>query len=248
MDDKEYLWTAQQLAEEFISKPFDFVTETDLQVRLVEMLRAKLTEEGVLHSEVEDPRLNGHQRSYKETYKTDIEQKLKGQGNMDRVHTEVSVKQGKRYDVGVFKTELKHEIEWLRSGSKRYSERDLEAVFELKFIKNKCYFPTKCSIRSPKILKTKIDDLKKELDLGKNSIENDIQELEELQGEVEDIYTCMLIFSNNNYLFKDSISDAERGEKKKIRVGKAAIKWLEDNRGETTILYVHPKSYSILAD
>lgn len=244
MDHLEYVGVAEQLAEDFTERPFDYVTESDLQARLVHLLRRKLIDKAALGATVDDHHLDvdGSHRSYKQAYKQAIEESLREHSTMNRVHTEVSVAQGKRYDVVVFKDTIT-QIKWVRSGSKRYNKQDLDAVFELKYVKNRCYFPTKCHINSPEILDTDIDILKHELDLEKNKIKQDLNDLNDLPKRVE---TYLLIFSNNNYLFKQPLTEPEKNEKTKAKIGKAAQTYLRENAEDTTILYAHPLGYTEL--
>jgi len=222
----------------FLDRPFDFVTEIDLQVELARLLDESLVEMGEQTGSVADPRLVGDTRSYKQVHKDRIEARLQELEAMRRVHTEVSVEQGKRYDVVVFNETVQYPVEWVSNGSKRFDERDLDAVIELKYVKNKCYPPTDCSIRDDRLEEWSIDELQEELDTEENKLEDDLWELQSLPERVE---TFFVVFSNNNYLFAEPLSSAEQAETKKKRVGGAVRRWLQSAASGTDILYVHPQ-------
>lgn len=240
-----YQSVVDALGESFVTRPFDFVTEVDLQVELARRLDDDLAERDARMASVSDPRLVGGTRSYKEVYKETIEERLQEQQAMGRVHTEVSVKQGKRYDIAVFNETVQHPLEWVSAGSKRFDERDLDAVVELKYVKNKCYPPTHCSIRDDRLLELSLPDLVEELDTKENKLEGDLEELRALPDTVE---TYFVLVSNNNYLFAEPLSTAEQAEEKKKRVGEAARHWLRETVDKTGVLYVHPRGKTWLSE
>jgi hypothetical protein len=131
--------TAEKIAESFQKNPLDFVAETDLQVALVEALRERLSpaEASATNITLE----GGSTGSFKRDYWRTAQEQLMATGQLDRVHTEVSVQKGERIDVVVFNSELVEPIEWVSGGSKRFSTSDIECAFELKFVKNKTSFP-----------------------------------------------------------------------------------------------------------
>lgn len=232
-----YRKAAKRLGQEFVDHPLNFITEVDLQVRLMQLLQRELKDENTLQAEVKDTNIPGSARSYKSSYKRSIEEKLGERETLGRVHTEVSVKQGNRFDVVVFQDEISNPVQWVRTGSKRFNEDDLEAVFEMKYIKNKNYFPFEWHINSEKILETTNKELRKQLNKTENKIQGDLTELKNLPDYVD---TYFLLFSNNNYLFHGNLSKKEKEEKTKIRVGEVAQNWLVDESRFTSILYTHP--------
>jgi len=183
-----YKAVMESLGDVFLDRPFDFVTEIDLQVELARLLDESLVEMGEQTGSVADPRLVGDTRSYKLVHKDRIEARLQELEAMRRVHTEVSVEQGKRYDVVVFNETVQYPVEWVSNGSKRFDERDLDAVIELKYVKNKCYPPTDCSIRDDRLEEWSIDELQEELDTEENKLENDLWELQSLPERVETFF------------------------------------------------------------
>lgn len=237
-----YRELAGELGDEFVSHPLDFVTEVDLQVRLVDLLRRELSEG---RSRVRDPILEDTPSSYKEEYWKEIQERLKKKGEIDRVHTEASVKQGERLDVAVFSREIENRIRWVSSGSKRFSTSDIDAVFELKFIKNKYKFPTKKGVTRDELQKKDppVDDLISDLDFSENKIESDVKELNRLDDVSNRFF---LLFSNNNYLFGEPVTEPEQHYKYGdlyAKMGTAARKWISDNLDQDVgFLYVHPKA------
>lgn len=240
---------AEQIADAFQRNPLDFVAETDLQVALVEALRTRL-------SPVEASATNitlegGSMGSFKQEYWQTAQEQLMATGQINRVHTEVSVQKGERIDVVVFHSELTESIKWVSGGSKRFDTADIECAFELKFVKNKTSFPKhpghpvdELASQKPsvKTLLQRMDSDNPILDFDENNIRSDIHELNRLQ-DVNERY--LLLFSNNNYLYhyptaRESI-DYRYGDLYH-RMGKAAREWM---RGEATngveILYIHPR-------
>jgi len=82
-------------------------------------------------------------------------------------------------------------IEW-NDGSNRFDPEDFETAIELKYIKNKNYFPTHSGV----------DDLVESLKTDSNSIESDLEELAALPDHTE---TFLVIFSNYNYLYQGPV-------------------------------------------
>lgn len=238
----EYRELADKLGNEFVGNPIDFVTEVDLQVRLVELLRSSLSED---RSKVVDPVLENTQSSYKEEYWKAIQKGLGESGEIDRVHTEVSVQQGERLDVAVFDSVIEHRIQWVSSGSKRFVTSDIETVFELKFVKNKYKFPTKTGVTVDELQSKdlSVSEIVDKLDFSENKIASDISELNRLDN-ISNRY--FLIFSNNNYLFGDPVTEPEQNYKYGnlyAKMGEAARRWMRDELdSDVDLLYVHPKN------
>jgi len=232
-----YTTIAEQLGDDFVDQPIEYGTEADLRVRLYGLLTDHLATQDSLYSNVHEPKLSGDTRSYKTGYKRTVESKLRKRGSINRVRLDLSVDKRRKYDLVCFKQDIQSPIDWVRSGSKRFDEHDLDAVFGLKFIKNKCYPPMRCSITDDRILDMDSSELQSEFNQNENSIGSDIEELNSVPSDVTAIF---ILVSNNNYLFLDPLTKAERGERKKIRAGHAARDWLQDAADGVGILYVHP--------
>ena len=130
-----YQEIAQQLADDFRENPISYVAEADLQISLINRLRTVL-EPGA--ASVEQTDLEGtSDGSFKRDYWKAVQQRLTEEGQLGRVHAEVSVQQGERLDVAVFDPELAHPTQWVSGGSKRFSADDIDCVFELKFVKKR---------------------------------------------------------------------------------------------------------------
>lgn len=154
------------------------------------------------------------------------------------MHTEVSVTQGKRYDVAVLKQQLDSPIEWVNNGSKRFDAGDLSAAIELKFVKNRCYYPTTCSIRDDRLIGWTTDEIITRLETDANKLAADLTALDGLPASVE---THLVIFSNNNYLFGEPLTEVDRSQPRKVAAGAAAQRWLSETRGDTHVWYAHPR-------
>lgn len=233
----EHARVAEQLGEAYVDCPVEFGTEADLRHQLVSSLEEHLTEGDGLQATVEDPCLIGSSPSYKREYRKAVESRLRDRGTLGRIRIDVSVGKGQRFDVGVFRPTLEYPVEWVRNGSKRFDERDLETVYDLKYIKNKCYPPTDCSITDEKLATADLESLRDELNTRENRLAGDLAELRELPGDVTAVF---VLISNNNYLFAEPTTEAEAAEREKHRVGEAAREWIADAAGDTRVLYVHP--------
>ncbi len=232
-----YTTIAEHLGEDFVDRPVEYGTEADLRVQLYGLLTDQLETSGSLQAKLHESKLIGETPSYKKGYKRTVETKLKEHGSIKRVRLDLSVDKRRKYDVVCFKENIRSPINWVRSGSKRFDEQDLDAVFGLKFIKNKCYPPMRCSIMDDRILEMDSSELKSEFNHKENSIGSNIEELKSVPSDVTAIF---ILVSNNNYLFLDPLTEEERGERKKIRAGHAARDWLQDAADGVGILYVHP--------
>jgi len=232
-----YATVAERLGKDFVDQPIEYGAEADLRVRLYRFLTETLSESGVLRADVHEPTLLGETRSYKESYKKTVESKLKKRGSVERVRLDVSVDKRRKYDLVCFKENIRSPINWVRSGSKRFDQHDIDAAFGIKFIKNKCYPPFRCSITDDKILELEMSELQSEFNSKENSLEKDINELNSLPSDVTAIF---ILVSNNNYLFLDPLDEKEQSEKKKRRAGLAVQNWLQDTADEVRVLYVHP--------
>lgn len=232
-----YTTVAEMLGDDFVDQPIEYGTEADLRVRLYQLLTDQLATQDSLDAKVHEPTLSGETRSYKKEYKRTVESKLRKRGSINRIRLDLSVDKRRKYDLVCFKEDIQSPINWVRSGSKRFDEHDLDGVFGLKFIKNKCYPPMRCSITDDRILDMGSSELQSEFNQKENSIGSDIEELNSVPSDVTAIF---ILVSNNNYLFLDPLTEAEIGERKKIQAGHAARDWLQDAADGVEILYVHP--------
>jgi len=228
-----------EIAEAFIERPLDFLLEQDLQTRVAEALRHELRNRDSLYADFADASLtysSNNMANYKLPYPKEIQQTAEGIENpISRVHTEVAVQDHltaadgwrEQIDVVVFRNPLENAIEW-NDGSNRFDPEDFEAAIELKYIKNKNYFPTHSGV----------DNLVESLKTDSNSIESDLEELAALPDHTE---TFLVIFSNYNYLYQGPVLDTSQTRKKKYtRVGDAMCDWLRANAGDTHVLYAQP--------
>lgn len=234
----DYLHIAEQLTEDYVDQPIEYGTEADLRTRLHRLLTERFEANGQLRAEVAKPTLVGETRTYKRAYKRTVEAKLRKRGSINRVRLDVSVDKRRQYDLVCFDDRLESSIDWVRSGSKRFDENDLDAAFGLKFIKNKCYPPLRCSITDDRILEMESAELRSAFNAKENSLGGDVEDLNSLPSDVQAIF---VIVSNNNYLFAEPLTDEERDERKKQRAGIAAREWLHDAVDGVAVLYVHPR-------
>jgi hypothetical protein len=235
----DYHRILDEIAEAFIERPLDFLLEQDLQTRVAEALRQELRNRDTLYADFADVSLtysSDNMANYKLPYPQQIREKAEEIKNpLSRVHTEVAVQDHltaadgwrEQIDVVVFRNQLENAIEW-NDGSNRFDPEDFEAAIELKYIKNKNYFPTHSGI----------DDLTESLKTDSNSIASDLEELAALPEHTE---TFLVIFSNYNYLYQGPVLDTSANrEQKYTRVGDAMCDWLRANVGDTHVLYAHP--------
>ena len=233
----DYAAIAEKLGEDFVDQPIEYGVEADLRVRLHRLLTEALEQTGSVRAEMHEPSILGETPSYKSAYKEMVERRLRERESIHRVRLDVSVDKRRKYDLVCFEQEIRSPIDWIRSGSKRFSESDLDAVFGLKFIKNKCYPPMRCSITDDRILEMEPSELQSKFNKKENSIGTDIEDLNSLPSDTTAIF---VLVSNNNYLFLEPLSEAEHAERKKKQAGLAARNWLQDAVDGVGILYVHP--------
>lgn len=233
----KYAAVAEKLGEDFVDQPIEYGAEADLRVRLHRFLMDALEQNDAVRAKINEPTILGDTPSYKRAYKEMVERRLRTRGSIQRVRLDVSVDKRRKYDLVCFNEEIKSPIDWIRSGSKRFSESDLDAVFGLKFIKNKCYPPLRCPITDDRILEMEVSELQSEFNSKENSIGRDIDDLNSLPADTTAIF---ILVSNNNYLFLDPLSEPEHGERKKKQAGLAARAWLQDAVDGVSVLYVHP--------
>lgn len=234
----------ESMASEFVSHPIDFTVEFEIQARLYERLRQHLANVGKLQTNSDHPSLTHTSEGYKRAYWKTVESKWRDSGGLTRVHLEVTVQKNERIDVAVL-GETVNTVEW-HNGSKRFSSSDLDAAFEIKYVKNKPRFPTTAA--AAELPGMSDDRVRQVLDTEENSIEPDLDELARLP---EDAETFLLLVSNKNYLYQPPITDGEKSHNQVYeRVGRIAREWLADAGGkaDTAVLYVTPREFHWLAE
>jgi len=238
-----------ELAKNFIENPANYVTEADLVLDLVSILRKN-------HSptEIDDGEIKNKADGYKKSFPDTIEDKME---EFNPVHLEVSTNKGERIDLVVFNEDI-NGFYWVSNGSKRFCDKYIGAAVEVKFVKNKRYFPKKKGETNEKVKDYDKNTLKEEvLDLGENSIKDDLKELSNL--DTDDVY--LLIFSNNDYLYTGREGKLTQKEKNYRHIdlyekmGNAAKEKINDfaEEKEVSVLYIHPRmrikgDYSLYSD
>jgi hypothetical protein len=244
-----YRQIAETLASEFERNPIDYIAEADIQVKLIEQLRSRLSP---AVATVDGTGLEGtSDNSFKCDYWQAVAQQLANTGEMDRVHAEVSVEQGERLDVAVFQSRLRNPIQWISNGSKRFSEEDLDCVYEVKFIKNKTSFPKQSGNHVNELVQNDLSlaEIEPILDFDENKLRADITELNRLDSVDR---RFLLLFSNNNYLYHNPTStECESYKYGELyeKMGKAARQWMKDQANDgVEILYTHPRGTTWITD
>jgi hypothetical protein len=230
------------VAAEFVARPIDFTVEYEIQARLYETLRARLAETSNLHATADASTLGETSDGYKRAYWKTVESKWQEGGGLTRVHPEVTVEQGERIDLAVL-SETVDSVAW-NNGSKRFQPTDLDAAFEVKFVKNKPRFPTAAA--ADELAELTDEELRETLDTDTNGLRADLEELARLPDGAQ---TFLLLFSNKNYLYAGPTTEGERNHEQAYeRVGRVARDWLT-RTGESTdtaILYATPRRHQWL--
>lgn len=244
-----YQTVLTRVAEQCTQSPIEFTVEFDIQARIVEALRDKLCEEGVLNADFVDERIEytGQTQNYKEGYVNHFLDKVgSAEDPFSRVHTEVApyeeliedLDSREHIDIVVFAKEMNYPIRW-RGGSQRHHWDDYAAAIEVKYIKNKAKFPA--DVNDSEITGTSIEGLQSNLDFAENSIGPDIEELERLP-DLTDRY--LVLVSNHDYLYRGEIEDLDNTRQQRYsRLGRAAIKEIQRRSDGTNVLYVHPTGW-----
>jgi len=192
ISENKYHKIVEKFGQQFCDNPGNYVTEADLQFQLVNSLLNNIDRSTVDLT----PQLNPTSE-YKQPYLDEIADRLDANG-FSPVHTEMSFDKNERFDVGVISS-TRPEIQW-DGGSKKFETDDVEALFELKFVKNQKYPPTNTGFEpsneqnkdyTQKELREKID-----WDHIANSIKSDAEAL----GRRPSVnYRAVIVFSNYNY-------------------------------------------------
>lgn len=159
--------TVENLQSEFEENPLNFFVEAELQSRLKQLIQQKISGETEITDTKNFPGTEKHREYTDKALETD---------SIDRTHLEVKTAQeGGNIDLCVFQQEASVEMS---GGTKVFDAEDLEATFELKFVKNLDYAqPGKVS-----------------------DIRGDIKRLDRLPDHIE---KYVIIFANKD-LFRDS--------------------------------------------
>lgn len=227
----------EAVASEFVARPVDFTVEYEVQARHYEQLRQRLAANGELETVGQRPTLAKTTDGYKRDYWQAVQSKWEENGGLTRVHPEVTVQKGERIDLAVLASETDY-VEW-HNGSKRFDANDLDAAFEVKYIKNKSRFPTTARVNRLRGM----DDtqLRTVLDTAENGLVDDLNELGNLPDDVD---TFLLLYSNKNYLYADPVTETEvEHEPVYERLGNIARDWLAATAREnnTAVLYATPQ-------
>ncbi|MCG1001861.1 MULTISPECIES: hypothetical protein [Halobacterium] len=229
----------ESVASEFVARPIDFTVEFEVQARLYEELRRRLADIDALRTNGKHPSLTHTSDGYKRAYWTTIESKWRESDALTRVHPELTVQENERIDLAVL-GETVDAVEW-HDGSKRFSASDLDAAFEVKYVKNKPRFPTTAAASELAALSD--DELRDALDVEENSLGPDFEELARLPDDVE---TFLLLVSNKNYLYCPPVTEGERAHNRAYeRLGRIAREWLTatGEAADTAVLYATPRQY-----
>jgi hypothetical protein len=159
--------TVENLQSEFEENPLNFFVEAELQARLKQLIQQEISGETKIADTKNFPGTEKHREFTDKALETD---------SINRTHLEVKTSQeGGNIDLCVFQQEASVEMS---GGTKVFDAEDLEAAFELKFVKNLDYAqPGKVS-----------------------DIRSDIKRLDRLPDHIE---KYVIIFANKN-IFRDS--------------------------------------------
>jgi hypothetical protein len=159
--------TVENLQSEFEENPLNFFVEAELQARLKQLIQQEISRETEIADTENFPGTEKHREYTDKALETD---------SIDRTHLEVKTDQeGGNIDLCVFQQEASVEMS---GGTKVFDAEDLEAAFELKFVKNLDYAqPDKVS-----------------------DIRGDIKRLDRLPDHIE---KYVVIFANKD-IFRDS--------------------------------------------
>lgn len=120
--------TVEKLQSEFEKNPLNFFVEAELQARLKELIRDEINGETEIVDTENYPGTEKH-REY-------TDKALEAE-SIERTHLEVKTEQeGGNIDICVFQESASVEMS---DGTKVFYAEDLDAAFELKFVKNKDY-------------------------------------------------------------------------------------------------------------
>lgn len=230
---------ALTLAEEFVTNPGNFVTEHDLQFRLMNCLMAELPpwpNRPPLRPTVSALPSRSYKRDYVAAVQTGYDHATRG---VDPIHAEVSLEKGQRFDVGVFNRAL-HTVQW-DDGSKKFDPDALDALFELKFVKNWKKIDTETGFTpSTEGHGLSDDELLGKFDWGTVGVRKDIEALGEWPGIAS---RWVILASNFNYLYYNHTEREDEHNSLYPRMGRVAREHLAEIGEENgvNVLYACPR-------
>ena len=239
LDTGDYRQAVLKLGERYTANPGNFVTEHDVQFELISALRC-----GLDRFENEEPirptLQNTPSRSFKIEYVRAIQDGYDhAEGGFHPIHTEVSIEKGQRFDVGVFNQSVE-EVTW-DSGSKKFNEAALSALFEVKFVKNWKKIDTEVGFKPSR----EGEELSDEELLSKFKWETVgfKSDVESLGKRTSPEYRCAILFSNFNYLYFNPTKREDAHNPLYIRMGKLAREQLAEigREQDVSILYACPR-------
>lgn len=230
---------ALALAEAFVTNPGNFVTEHDLQFQLMDILKAELSAQPgrlVLRPTVSALPSRSYKQDYIEAVQDGYDHATTG---MTPIHAEVSLQKGQRFDVGVFNQSLRT-VQW-DGGSKKFDAESLDALFELKFVKNWKKIATETGFTPSTEGDNLTDDkLLEKFDWGTVGVRKDIEVLGEWQ-EIESKW--VILASNFNYLYYNHTTREEEHNSLYPRMGQIAREHLAEigEQANVNVLYMCPR-------
>ncbi len=230
---------ALTLGEEFVTNPGNFVTEHDLQFQLMSLLQAKIPSRS--GQSTLRPTVSAlPSRSYKQDYLRAVQNGYDHAADgLNPIHAEVSLEKGQRFDVGVFNNTL-DTVQW-DGGSKKFSAGALDALFELKFVKNWKKIDTVTGFTpSTEGHDLTDDELLEKFDWGTVGVKKDITAL----GERPEIASRWVILASNfNYLYYNHTEREEEHSSLYPRMGRIARERLAEagEQNGVNVLYICPR-------
>lgn len=233
----EFHAVAETQAERFLKNPGDYLTETDLQVQLVSELRDAINQSGsTRHIDPQFDRVSGFK--FKDVYEAAVEDGYR-QNGISPVHTEVSFQKGERIDIGVIGTH-NPTVHW-ENGSKKFDVADFDALFELKFVKNRRKPPTKSGFKPYEQRNKSIGRgvLNSALNWEAVGVKSDIKGL----GRFTSTYRAVLVFSNFNYFYHRPAQHEVNHAPLYEDLGRAALDVIERAADDmaVNVIYVTPE-------
>lgn len=248
----------KEVRNRFKENPSFWSVEADIQNwlahKLMEELECDQTKIDIIFPEGES--------SYRVQYKSeeldeeiqsrvrDSEKPVKRVINELTLVTNDETKNREKFDIGVAKNGLV-KVEMV-NGTKKYREEDLEALFELKYIKNDHYyklFAGEIEDQSMSNFISNTEDIKNRVKSLVSSLDEEtddygfIKDIENLDStDVEDKH--FILVSNYDILYQREKQQSDPKKKEKVYkiIGEKMREELENRAGETKLHYVHPYS------
>ena len=249
----------QEIRNRFKDNPSFWSVEADVQNWLSHKLLEELDNSDCKLEIVFPDGESSHRIQYKsEELDEEIQKRVKDSDNPEkRVINELTLvgnkdtKNREKFDIGVMKNnQIKIEME---NGTKKYREQDLEALFELKFIKNDHYY---------KLFAGDIEDQNmSDFTSTDGNIEDRVDEIVSRLDEETDDYgfikdirnldstdvdnTHFILISNYDILYQrkeQQYTDSKHKEDVYRAIGERVKEELENRSKGTNIHYIHPYS------